>query len=354
MQTVSASLRHPSQADRAACRNLIRHGSKSFACASLLLPRSVREPALALYAFCRLADDAVDIGNSVEPIQALRARLARIYADGPLELAADRAFADVVARYRIPRALPEALLEGFAWDAVNTRYESLGDLRAYAARVAGSVGAMMACVMGVREPGLLARACDLGVAMQLTNIARDVGEDARRGRLYLPLTWLREAEIDPESWLKNPQFTSPLATVIARLLDTADALYRRAAAGIAQLPVGCRRGIYAACLLYAEIGCELRRNGFDSVSVRTIVPPKRKAVLVARALWNRNPGGDAALAAPPLPETDHLVSAVDSSPVWAARIATAGTERGAAFLLSLFERLEQRDRSILASHGRAR
>ena len=87
------------------------------------------------------------------------------------------------------------------------RYETLQDLDAYAARVAGSVGAMMTLVMGQRAPEIVARACDLGVAMQLTNIARDVGEDARAGRLYLPLQWLREAGIDPDAWLAKPVFT---------------------------------------------------------------------------------------------------------------------------------------------------
>ncbi len=95
-----------------------------------------------------------------------------------MNLAADRVFADVVAKFSIPRELPEALLEGLAWDAEVRRYETLQDLGAYAARVAGSVGAMMTLVMGQRAPEIVGRACDLGVAMQLTNIARDVGEDA--------------------------------------------------------------------------------------------------------------------------------------------------------------------------------
>ena len=99
---------------------------------------------------------------------------------------------------RIPRALPEALLEGFAWDAAGRRYETLDEVEHYAARVAGCVGAMMTLVMGRRDPAILARACDLGVAMQLTNICRDVGEDARAGRLYLPLAWLRDNGIDPD------------------------------------------------------------------------------------------------------------------------------------------------------------
>ena len=175
-------------ADMAACRALLKGGSRTFHAASKVLPRRVSDPAIALYAFCRLADDAVDLGdNRAAAVERLKERLDRAYRGQPMDQAADRAFADVVARFSIPREVPEALLEGLAWDAEGRRYETLPELYAYAARVAGTVGAMMTLVMGQRTPEIVARACDLGVAMQLTNIARDVGEDARAGRLYLPL-----------------------------------------------------------------------------------------------------------------------------------------------------------------------
>ena len=113
--------------------------------------------------------------------------------------------ADLMRRCAIPAALPEALLEGLAWDAEGRSYETIDELFDYAARVAGAVGVMMALIMDVRSPQALARACDLGVAMQLTNIARDVGEDARLGRIYLPRQWLREAGIDADAWLCRTQ-----------------------------------------------------------------------------------------------------------------------------------------------------
>ena len=109
----------------------------------------MRDPASALYAFCRLADDAVDLhGGKLGALAHLRERLDRAYDGRPLSAPADRGFADVVARFAIPRALPEALLEGFAWDADGRRYEDVSALTAYAVRVAGSVGAMMAMLMG--------------------------------------------------------------------------------------------------------------------------------------------------------------------------------------------------------------
>ncbi len=326
---------------------MLRGGSRTFYAASLFLPRAIREPASALYAFCRVADDAVDLGGGTQDTLAmLRDRLDRAYAGRPLAIAADRALADVVARFAIPRTLPEALLEGFEWDAQGRRYESLADLHDYAARVAGSVGAMMAMLMQVRAPEVVARACELGVAMQLSNIARDVGEDARAGRLYLPQSWLREAGIEPDMWLTRPVFSAALAGVVERLLRCADTLYDTIDPGTARLPLACRPGIHAARLLYADIGHEVARRGHDSVSQRAVVSAGRKAQLLARTLVTlpAHQAGNV-LAAPTLAATHFLVDAVTT-----ARPADAPTRKAnrsigeqAAWVVDLFERLERRD-----------
>lgn len=338
-----------SAADLADCVELLKGGSRTFYAASLLLPRQVRASACVLYAFCRLADDAVDLGEcSAEALAQLRERLRRAYDGRPLALAADRAFAHVVARHQVPRALPEALLEGFEWDAAGRRYRDLAELQAYAARVAGAVGAMMAVLMGVRAAAPLARACDLGVAMQLSNIARDVGEDARAGRLYLPLEWLQEAGIDADAWLKCPTFSVALGSVVQRLLAAADELYERACPGIEELPLSCRPAIYAASFLYADIGHEVRRRGLDSVSSRAVVPATRKAWHLTRALAasaNRGAHGHES----PLAATGFLVEAVTvmgerplamskppRSPRWSL-------DERAAWVIDLFERLERRE-----------
>jgi phytoene synthase len=297
--------------DTSACRALMRNGSKTFFAASLLLPARVRAPASALYAYCRLADDAIDLGS--DPFSAmtlLQARLDAIYAGRPSSAEADRALCLVVHRFAIPRLLLDALLEGFLWDAQGRCYETLADVQDYGARVAGAVGAMMALVMGTHSAQALARACELGVAMQLTNIARDVGEDARNGRLYLPRQWLREAGVDADVWLQAPVFTPAIAQVTKRLLEAAEELYQRAEQGIAELPRDCRPAIHAARLVYAEIGQQLSRNGLDSITRRTVVPGTRKLALIARATG-------AALIAPaaqaqalaPLPAISYLVDA---------------------------------------------
>lgn len=271
--------------DLVACRALLRAGSKSFSLAARLLPRPVREPTTVLYAFLRIADDLIDAdpGASQMTIGTLRARLHRIFAGQPIDQPVDRALARVVAQYPLELAVFEAFLEGLAWDVEGRRYRTLQDLNAYAARVAGTVGLMMAVVMGRRDVVSLSRACALGIAMQLTNIARDVGEDARRGRIYLPLEWLEEAGLDPETFLRQPRHSAALAGVVQRLLAEAERQYRRADAGIESLPADCRLAIRAARLIYAEIGRYVGRNGFDAITRRAVVPRWRKLWLLGSA-----------------------------------------------------------------------
>ena len=343
--------------DLADCQALLANGSRTFLAASRLLPRAVREPACALYAFCRLADDLVDgqvgggepahasdaaaMATSAGAVLQLRERLARVYAGRPVDEAADRALAVVVRRFDIPSLLPEALIEGFEWDAAGRRYETLADLQDYAARVAGTVGAMMALLMGVRTATGLARACDLGVAMQLSNIARDVGEDARLGRLYLPRQWLREAGIDPDAWLAAPQHSPALGQVVKRLLREADALYERVDAGVATLPLGCRPGINAARFLYAQIGLEVERRGLNPVDSRAVVSRRRKATSLVRALLALAPD-DSHLPQPPLAATRHLVEAV-TGPLQEHHFQRPAPRR-LAFAIHLFDKLERRER----------
>lgn len=311
-------------ADLAYCREAIRTGSLSFHAASKLLPARVRDPALALYAFCRLADDAVDetegSDGAARRVAVLRLadRLDAAYAGQPRNAPADRAFAALIEDYDMPRALPEALLEGLAWDAEGRRYDTFPEVLSYSARVASAVGAMMCVLMRVRDADLLARACDLGLAMQLTNIARDVGEDARAGRLYLPRDWLVDAGIDPQGFLAAPRFTPELARVVGRLLDRADSLYMRSEPGIASLPLSCRPGIFAARHVYAGIGTALRRRGCDSVSIRARTTGRQKALWLLLSLLRA--GGaqfmprPATVHARPMPEVAFLVDAAAHGP----------------------------------------
>jgi phytoene synthase len=326
--------------DMAACRAMIRTGSLSFHAASRLLPPRVRDPALALYAFCRVADDDVDeVQDKAHAVLRLRERLDLIYAGRPEARPSDRAFAAVIAEFDLPRALPDALLEGLAWDAVGRRYRSLSELHAYSARVASSVGVMMCVLMRVREPDALARAADLGLAMQLTNIARDVGEDARAGRVFLPLDWLQDAGIDPERFLADPRPSPALARVTARLLAVADELYRRSGAGVFSLPSDCRIGIAAARHIYAAIGSQVARAGHDSVTTRARTGRGQKLALIGRAAMGAALSHvvprPAQLHARPVPEVAFLIDAAGQRSVRPQRSET---------LLEILAQLEARDR----------
>ena len=329
---------HP--ADMAACHAAIRTGSLSFHAASRLLPPRVRDPALALYAFCRLADDAVDEGrDKVAAVLRLRDRLDRVYQGRPQEAAADRAFAAVVERFDMPRALPDALLEGMAWDAVGRRYADLSGVLDYSARVAAAVGAMMCVLMRVRDADALARACDLGLAMQLTNIARDVGEDARAGRLYPPTDWLG----DPDAFLADPTASPEIRAATARLLAEAARLYARSEAGVAALPLACRPGILAARLIYAGIGGAVRRQGHDSITARARTGRTQKlgwlGLATLRAGATALMPRPAVLHAPAVDEVRFLVRAATQK--------TASRGRSDA-LLGVLAQLEARDRGLSA------
>jgi phytoene synthase len=336
-------------ADTAACATLLRGGSLSFHAASRLLPADIRCGATALYAFCRVADDAIDtVGPAERPaaLASLSARLDAIYAGAPGPEAADRAFAALVAHTPIPKSLPLALLEGFAWDSEGRQYRTIESLHEYGARVAGTVGAMMAVVMGARAPDVVARACELGLAMQLTNIARDVGEDARAGRLYLPLDWLEAEGVDPAVFLANPVYGPGVRRTVARLLAEADRLYTQASFGIAHLPVSCRPAIHAARLLYAAIGHKAGAPGFDPVADRAVVATGAKLRLVARALAACAASAVPVTIAPP--EAVRALVAAAALPLPAPRRRTqmpwVRMETKAIWVLDLFADLEARQR----------
>jgi phytoene synthase len=328
-------------ADIAACRELLCGGSRSFFAASLLLPKRVRDPATALYAFCRIADDAIDLGDDpVAALAELNARLDAAYAGEPYDSPIDRAFAATVRKFEIPQVIPAALIEGLAWDSEGRRYENFDALLDYAARVAGSVGVMMASVMGVRAPAALARASDLGVAMQLTNIARDVGEDARAGRLFLPLDWLARSGIEVSKFLQKPEFTPEIALLVQRLLAEATLLYQRGAAGISMLPLDCRVGIGAAGKIYAAIGDRLAGAGFDSINQRARVPGTQKLKLAGAAMIGALLPR-AALEMPALAANVFLINAMP-------QMVPQTQPSSLMTLLNLFERLERDQRRAVS------
>lgn len=270
------------------CRSVLERGSKSFALAARFLPPAARDDAAVVYAWCRRVDDAVDEappGQAPEALESLQRELEAIYG-GYAQGLVPEAMADVVARRGIPRIYLQELLAGMRMDVEGATYEGLDDLLLYAHRVAGVVGLVCCHVLGVGSDAALPRAAHLGWAMQLTNIARDVAEDWERGRLYLPAAWFRELGVEPPApGGRFPEAMAPVTgRVVARLLRVADGYYRSGDRGLEQLDPRAAFAIDVARRVYAAIGEVLEARGHDVTQGRAVVPPRRKATLVAGAL----------------------------------------------------------------------
>lgn len=273
----------------------IRTGSKSFALASRLFDRRTRQLVWDLYAWCRHLDDVTDgqaLGHGHVDVADRAARVAELRRLSERALAGDdsggEAFASL-ARVAAATALPPAYvhdhLVGFEMDASGRRCDTLDDTLAYCYHVAGVVGLMMAWIMGVRDRPTLLRGCDLGLGFQLTNIARDVGDDVRAGRLYLPGAWLREAGITltPGEAL-DVAAGERLAPVAARLIAEADRYYASAWHGLPRLPWRSAWAVATARHVYADIGHEVRRRGPRAWEARVVVGRGRKAGRLVQAL----------------------------------------------------------------------
>jgi phytoene synthase len=279
------------------CRAILAKGSRSFSRAAALLPRETRAGAYQLYAWCRYCDDLIDnqiLGHSQsdlpsppstdqERLTALRTRTARALAGDPDDDLVFRGLARIVRQHGIPTRHPEELLEGMAMDVAQRRYRTIDELTVYCYHVAGVVGVMMAHIMGIKDPETLARAEDLGIAMQMTNIARDVRDDAAVGRVYLPLDWLDEAGVSADT-VGADHNSGKVAMVVARLLDAADGRYTRADRGISHLPFRSAWSIAAARFIYADIGRVIRERGDQAWQQRAVVSDRRKYLLVAKGL----------------------------------------------------------------------
>ena len=340
--------------DMSECRRLLSHGSKSFYIASHFLPRTLRESASGLYAFCRIADDLVDLGD--DPRQALvtlHRRLDLIYDGRPDNHPIDRVLSQIVIDHKLPRELLDALLEGFEWDTAGRDYHTLAEVCDYGARVAGTVGVMMAILMGVKDHATLARAADLGVAMQLTNICRDVGEDARAGRLYLPREMMQQAGIDPEGFLQNPQPSEALTIVLRQILEEAQRRYQLADEGIRQLPRSCRPGILAARRLYAEIGHTVVQNNYDSINQRAIVSRARKGQILLGLI--RGPAAaPERMLEPCAAENQFLLNAIPHSEEWQRPNQPRDFSAKAEWMLELFMVMKQRDEIAIQAQRQKR
>jgi len=306
----AASLRSAFQRDASldpvlvdACRRIMRHHSKSFSRAARFLPRRFADPVAVLYAFCRLADDAVDLA----PDQA-SARLAADTFIAELESPRGarpviRAFDAWSTKHPLARRAARELLTGIASDVGPVRIEDEAELVRYAYRVAGTVGLLMCAVFEVEDSAAHPFAIDLGIAMQLTNIARDVAEDATRDRVYVPRTLLARHGTTPDALIAavvgtvpahspapaptpapTPAPATALSPAVLSLLDLADAYYQSAERGMHYLPAAARPAILVASRLYRAIGDVLRRRGGNPLLGRAFVSAAERPRLIVQAL----------------------------------------------------------------------
>ncbi len=278
----------------AAARESIARGSKSFAAASKLFDPATRERAWLLYAWCRACDDLADgqdHGHDAAPVADPAARLATIRDLTGRALAGEwtgepafDALKIVAAETGMPQRFAHDLVEGFALDAKGWMPRSEDDLLRYCYHVAGAVGCMMAVVMGVSpdDEATLDRACDLGIAFQLANIARDIEADDRIGRCYLPVDWLVEMDVPPGQHMKPP-FRSRLV-VIAKWLDEMAQDYAASARrGTPALSYRSAWAVLAAAGIYGDIAREVRARGAHAWDHRAGTSGAQKLGWIARA-----------------------------------------------------------------------
>lgn len=275
-------------------RESIAKGSKSFALASKLFDPITRERAWLLYAWCRKCDDIADgqdHGGTMRGVQDGQARLSFIRTQTDAALRGDATgdpafdgFGLVMRECRIPHRYAHDLIEGFALDAREWRPRSEADMLRYCYHVAGAVGCMMAVLMGVDpdDQATLDRACDLGLAFQLANIARDISEDEAADRCYLPEQWLVEMGIPPGEHMK-PWARSRLALLVRRLADMAASYEDSARHGTGALPTRAAWAVLAAAGIYGNIAREVSRRGEHAWDHRVMTSKPAKLAWVARA-----------------------------------------------------------------------
>ncbi|MCE7988916.1 MAG: phytoene/squalene synthase family protein [Caldilinea sp. CFX5] len=270
------------------CKEITRTNSRTFHLASSLLPADKRRAVYALYAFCRSTDDLVDTAQQITNAEAVfanwRARLVHYHpsAHDPVPLA----WADAQARYSIPRGYADQLIDGIGRDLRQNRYSSFGELTEYCYGVASTVGLMAMHIIGFRGAEALPYAVKLGIALQLTNILRDVGEDWRAGRLYLPLDELGEFGLS-ETDITAGRISDNWRAFMCFQIKRARQLYAEAQPGIMLLDADGRFAIAAAATLYRAILEDIEANDYDVFHRRAGIGAWGKIKRLPGIWWSR-------------------------------------------------------------------
>ena len=259
------------------CRAITRRHSKSFFLATRLLPPAKRRAMEAFYAFCRTSDDTVDM--SLDGASALARWVALVqYPTPPVDQPVLLAWNDACVRYDLPFELVRELLAGVAMDLSEPRYETFAELWVYCYRVASVVGLISMRIIGYR-PGAESYAIRLGIALQLTNILRDVGEDAQRGRIYFPLEDLRRFDLT-ENEILNGVNDARFRALMRFQIERAEALYRASWPGILLLNEDGQLSVAAAMLLYRGILNKIIANDYDVFNRRAHLSMAEKLLML--------------------------------------------------------------------------
>lgn len=311
-------------------RDSIMRGSKSFAMASRLFDRATRERVWLLYAWCRRCDDLADMqdhGGALGDQSGAEGRLATIRVLTDLALAGEAtgdpafdAFGLVARECGITRAMADDVIAGFALDAADWQPRSVADMLRYCYHVAGAVGVMMAVVMGVdpADDDTLDRACDLGLAFQLANIARDLDEDDAAARCYVPLEWLVEADIPPGEHMK-PYYRRALVPLVHRLCEMEKAYEASARIGAGRLSFRQRWAVLAAAGIYGEIARAVDLAGSRAWDHRIATSGLAKLWHVIHGLWEAATPPPKTQAGPPLSRRELSAQAAQAAALQARR-----------------------------------
>lgn len=267
----------------AGARRSIERGSKSFRAASRLFDPVTRDRAYLLYCWCRHCDDVCDgqiYGFGAAPrgnVSVLRGQTRKVIAGERVEQLPFLALGQLLSECEIPPRFLEDHLAGFGMDEVGWRPQSEEDLVVYCYHVAGAVGCMMAIIMGVSpdDSETLERAADLGIAFQLSNIARDIREDLHAGRCYLPSDWLAEHAVEPRDLFRGTH-AAALAAMTRRLIENVEIYEESARRGAQRLPFRSRLAVLAALRIYGAIGRRVRSLGYAAWDQRVTVSKSRK------------------------------------------------------------------------------
>ncbi|AMO36344.1 Phytoene synthase [Thauera humireducens] len=268
------------------CQDKAAKSGSSFYYSFMFLPPERRQAITALYAFCREVDDVVDECHDVSLAQAKlewwRQEVARTYAGTPTH-PVGQALKDVLTRFNLPQEQLLEIIDGMAMDLSQTRYLDFKGLQLYCYRVASVVGLLAAEIFGYQDRQTLKYAHDLGLAFQLTNIIRDVGEDARRGRIYLPIEDLQRFNV-PAKDILEARYSDAFRDLMKFQAERAEHFYEQAFAQLPQVDRKSQRPGLVMAAIYRTLLREIAADGFQVLDRRTSLTPLRK-VWLAGTTW---------------------------------------------------------------------